>query len=172
MIPGFVIAGAPRSVLVRAVGPTLGQFGVSGALEAPVLTLYDSDSRAIATNTRWTTATNVDALRGATTRVGAFALAENSADSALFVTLNPGAYTAQTAGSNETTGVALVEIYEDGSSVVRRIDSARWPADKYRGARASRHGCERADSWIGRERRYGENRANPRSRSRAGWHSV
>jgi hypothetical protein len=115
LIPGFVIAGAPRAVLVRAVGPTLTEFGVSGALGAPVLTLFDADSKPIATNTRWTTADNLEALRGATTRLGAFALPENSADSALFVTLNPGAYTAQTSGANNTSGVALVEIYEDGT---------------------------------------------------------
>src|SRR5204863_8991726 len=58
LIPGFVISGAPRSVLVRAVGPTLGQFGVGGTLNAPVLSLYDSTSRVIAANTRWGTAAN------------------------------------------------------------------------------------------------------------------
>jgi len=101
-------------VLVRAVGPTLAQFGVADALSAPVLTLFDADSKPIATNTRWTTATNLDALRGAAIRLGAFALPEDSADSAIFVTLSPGAYTAQTSGVNNTSGVALVEIYEDG----------------------------------------------------------
>jgi inosine/xanthosine triphosphate pyrophosphatase family protein len=115
LIPGFVIAGAPRAVLVRAIGPTLAQFGVSDSLSAPVLTLYDSESKPIASNTGWTTAGNLEALQGATARLGAFALADNSADSALFVTLNPGAYTAQTSGANNTAGVALVEIYEDGT---------------------------------------------------------
>lgn len=98
LIPGFVIAGAPRAVLVRAVGPTLTHFGVADALGAPVLTLFDADSKPIATNTRWTTATNLEVLRGAAIRLGAFALPEDSADSAIFITLSPGAYTPRRQG--------------------------------------------------------------------------
>jgi uncharacterized repeat protein (TIGR03806 family) len=113
LIPGFVIAGAPRSVLVRAVGPTLAQFGVGGALNAPVLSLFNSDSQVIATNARWNSAGNANTVRDVAQRVGAFALPEGSADSALLITLSPGAYTAQTSGANNTTGVALVEIYDD-----------------------------------------------------------
>lgn len=104
--------GAPKSVLVRAVGPTHGQFGLDDALTAPVLTLFNAGQQPIATNTRWGTATNVAALRTTAQRVGAFPLPDNSADSALLVTLPPGAYTAQTAGANNGTGVALVEIYD------------------------------------------------------------
>jgi uncharacterized repeat protein (TIGR03806 family) len=118
LIPGFVIGGtASKSVLVRAVGPALQQFGVGGALASPILTLFDDKQQVIATNTRWSTATNASDVRLAAQRVGAFALSDTSADSALLVTLPPGAYTAQTAGANNTTGLALVEIYDADASV-------------------------------------------------------
>jgi len=45
-------------------------------------------------------------------QVGAFPLPANSADSAILVTLPPGNYSAQVAGANGATGVALVEVYE------------------------------------------------------------
>ena len=118
LIPGFVIApGANKNVLVRAVGPTLSAFGVVGALNAPVLTLFDSAQRTVATNTRWNTAANATNIRSAAERVGAFALPESSGDSALLLSLAPGAYTAQAAGANETTGVALVELYDADATV-------------------------------------------------------
>ncbi|HUR60508.1 MAG TPA: PQQ-dependent sugar dehydrogenase [Opitutaceae bacterium] len=112
LIPGFVIgAGAPKTVLIRAVGPKLADFGVSDAVAQPVLTLTQG-TQTIATNTRWNTATNASAIRDAAARVGAFALPEGSADSALLATLEPGDYTAQAAASNNANGVALVEIYD------------------------------------------------------------
>jgi hypothetical protein len=113
LIPGFVIAGSPRSVLVRAVGPSLSQFGVSGVLSQPVLSLFDSSAQIVATNTQWGSAANATAIQGAAERVGAFPLSRDSGDSALLLTLPPGAYTAQTAGLNNGTGVALVEVYDD-----------------------------------------------------------
>ena len=56
-VGGFVIApGANKNVLVRAVGPTLGSFGVAGSLASPVLTLFNDRQQAIASNTRWNSA--------------------------------------------------------------------------------------------------------------------
>jgi uncharacterized repeat protein (TIGR03806 family) len=113
LIPGFYIGGTTaKSVLVRAVGPGLAPFGVTGALARPVLTLFDGRQQAFATNTRWSTSPDAGAIRAAAARVGAFALPEGSADSALLVTLPPGAYTAQAVGADRTSGVALVEIYD------------------------------------------------------------
>ncbi|MEO6246123.1 MAG: redoxin domain-containing protein [Opitutaceae bacterium] len=112
MIPGYVIAGtAAKTLLIRAVGPALASFGVDGALADPVLTLY-SGAQALLTNDNWADAPNLAQLRAATTRVGAFGLAEGSRDAALLVTLPPGNYTVQAGGASDTTGVALVEIYE------------------------------------------------------------
>ncbi len=126
LIPGFVIAGASKPVLVRAVGPSLRQFGLNDALAAPVLTLFDADAKVISTNTRWSTAANATDVRIAAARVGAFPLEDDSADSAMLITLPPGAYTAQTAGANNSTGVALVEVYDAGTpgSTSRLINTA------------------------------------------------
>jgi hypothetical protein len=104
LIAGFVIVGdGPRRVLLRAVGPTLGGFGVAGVLADPTLELYRGEEK-IATNDNWDT----DDGRGA----GAFPLAAGSKDAVIIRTLQPGAYSAKVAGVDDTTGVALIEVYE------------------------------------------------------------
>jgi sugar lactone lactonase YvrE len=110
VIGGFVISGTtPETVLIRGIGPTLGQFGVTGALAAPQLALYDTNNDVLATNSGWGGTT---ALSQVFTQVNAFALPASSADAAILVTLPPGAYTAELTGLNGSSGVALVEIYE------------------------------------------------------------
>lgn len=113
LITGFVISpGGTKTVLVRAVGPRLADFGVPDALSQPVLTVF-RDAATIAANTRWTSAANAGEIRAVTPRVGAFALPENGADSALLLTLAPGAYTAQVgAPAGDPGNIALVEIYD------------------------------------------------------------
>jgi hypothetical protein len=115
VIAGFVIAGPDSSkeeVLIRAVGPGLKQFGVDGSIANPVLNLYDSQGKLVASNTRWNTNSNAAQVAAAARTNGAFSLELNSADSALLVSLSPGAYSAQVAGLNGSTGVALIEVYE------------------------------------------------------------
>ena len=117
LIAGFVIApGAAKTLLVRAVGPALARFGVSDAVASPTLTLYDGAERAMASNTRWNTATNAAEMRVVSARTGAFAFNENSGDSALLVSLPPGSYTAHVAGANNESGVALLEVYDGDSN--------------------------------------------------------
>jgi hypothetical protein len=120
LIDGFVISGPPNSqeqVLVRGVGPTLAQVGVtSGLLAQPSVSVYDSSGNLVATNTVWGTASNAAAIANATSESGAFALPSGSADSALLLNLSPGAYTLQVSGVNQTSGVALGEVYDIGSS--------------------------------------------------------
>lgn len=114
-IAGFVVSGPPgtkEEVLIRGVGPALAQFSVAGPLAQPVLTLFDSNGNQVAANTGWNTADNAAQIAAAITTTGAFQYALDSADSALLVSLPPGAYTAQISGLNGTTGVALAEIYE------------------------------------------------------------
>ncbi len=112
LIGGFVVQGpAYKRVLIRAIGPTLGAFGVTTALEDTVLTIY-SGSTVVATNDRWESAPEVAALKAATERAGAFALAANSEDAALLITLPPGAYTVEVRGKGESEGVALLELYD------------------------------------------------------------
>jgi hypothetical protein len=112
LIGGFVIGGAgTRTVLIRAVGPGLAQFGVTGVLAAPVVTVFSGD-RVLMSNAGWGTAENPVSLQAAAQRVGAFALPGGSLDSAVLAMLPAGAYTIQVSGANNTTGIALVEFYE------------------------------------------------------------
>jgi YVTN family beta-propeller protein len=113
IIPGFVISGTgSEQLLVRADGPGLAQFGVGGLLAKPSLSVFDNSGTSIATNTGWTTASDPTLVSTAASEVGAFAFSPGSADSALIVDLTAGAYTMQLSGVNNTTGVALAEIYE------------------------------------------------------------
>jgi uncharacterized protein (DUF1800 family) len=114
MITGFVVQeGAPKRVLIRAVGARLGQapFSVSGALANPQLQLFNADGTLVLANDNWAAAD-----LATMTAVGAFPLVNNSNDAALVATLSPGAYTAQVSGVNNTTGIALLEIYDVSGS--------------------------------------------------------
>ncbi len=124
-IAGFVVAGPPGSteqVLIRGIGPTLTQFGVSGALANPILTLFDSAGNRIATNAGWGSSLNAPQIAAAIQATGAFALPPGSADSALLLGLAPGAYTAPVTGLNGSTGVALAEVYETNDGAPRLIN--------------------------------------------------
>ena len=112
LVAGFVITGtAPKRLLLRAVGPTLGGFGVGGALLDPVLEVRPlGEARIVASNDDWA---GTAALKGAFGSVGAFGFTnDGSRDAALALELPPGAYTATVSGKSNTTGVALVEVYE------------------------------------------------------------
>ena len=108
---GFVLGGgSPTKVLIRAVGPGLAAFGVEGTVVDPQLTLFNSSSARIDSNDNWGGAA---ALTAAFNSVGAFALpGATSRDAALLVTLPPGGYSVQVTGVGNTTGTALVEVYE------------------------------------------------------------
>jgi len=112
MIAGFVINGsAARRVLIRAVGPALGAFGVPGTIAEPQLELYTSRGLLQASAGAWGLQTNADEIRSAAQVVNAFKLADGSKDSAMVVTLLPGAWTVQAGGPDGSTGVALIEVY-------------------------------------------------------------
>jgi sugar lactone lactonase YvrE len=107
---GFVIRGTEaKTILVRAIGPTLAQFGVPNALQEPAVTVFNSAGSAVGANTRWQGNAN---LVAAFTRVGAFPLAPDSGDSALLVVLPSGAYTAEVRGADGSSGTALIEVFE------------------------------------------------------------
>ena len=110
LIAGFVIGGSTaKTVLIRAVGPTLANFGVGSVLADPQLQLFQA-ATVIAANDNWG---GDPQLATVGTSVGAFALGHAaSKDAALLVTLPPGSYTAQVSGVGHTTGIALIEIYE------------------------------------------------------------
>jgi hypothetical protein len=114
LTPGFVIGGtAPKSVLVRAVGPGLAAFGVTGTLADPRLAIVPlGKTFAIASNEDWGDGGQAAALQAAFTNSGAFALPAGSKDAALVLRLPPGGYTVQVGGAGRTTGQVLVEVYD------------------------------------------------------------
>ncbi len=117
LIAGFAIGGnVPKRLLIRAVGPRLGAFGVTGVLADPRLELHLSDGRGgqqlFAANENWAEG-GVVALREAFAAAGAFDLGETTGrDAALVVTVPAGTFTAQVSGAGGATGEALVEVYE------------------------------------------------------------
>jgi uncharacterized protein (DUF1800 family) len=118
LIPGLVLSpgATSRRLLMRAVGPGLEPFGVTGLLSNPRLELFQGGTR-IAENDDWGTPTGLyaasaDALSDAFRRSGAFALPAGSRDAAIYTTLPPGGYTLQVSGVGGRTGEALVEVYD------------------------------------------------------------
>ncbi len=109
LVGGFVINGStPKQLLIRAIGPTLGDYGVTGEVSDPQLELYHNGA-VIAANDNWGTAGGVPA---ASTAVGAFTLPSGSKDAALVATLSPGLYSTVVSGVGNASGVGLVEIYD------------------------------------------------------------
>jgi hypothetical protein len=105
MIGGFIIGGGePAKVLVRAIGPSLTQFGVPGALQATTLELHDSNGNVIGSNQGWRS-TQEREIQATTIPP------TNDNEAAILATLVPGSYTAIVRGKNNTTGVGLVEAY-------------------------------------------------------------
>jgi hypothetical protein len=109
LIAGFAVSGTGSiRVLVRAVGPKLRSFGVSGVLDDPALRIIDSRGATVAANDNWDAA-----IAPLFSQVGAFQLDLGSRDSVILATLSANTtYTVQVSGVAETTGEALVEIYE------------------------------------------------------------
>ena len=110
LIVGFAISGTEnKTLLIRGVGPTLTQYGVSGVLADPQLKLFNQQGQQLQENNDWG---GGSALANAFTQTYAFALPAASKDAAMLVTLAPGIYTAQISGVGNTTGGALLEVYE------------------------------------------------------------
>ncbi len=102
LIGGFIVTGAePKKVILRAVGPSL---PVAGKLADPSLQLYGADGKVIAQNDNW------NAHRTEVLTTGVPPLDEH--ESAIVTTLQPGSYTAILRGLGNSTGVALVELYD------------------------------------------------------------
>ena len=102
---GFIVGGDhPTNVVVRVLGPTLADFGVTGALADPTLELHDGNGTIIAQNDNWKSSQQ-SAIQNS-----GYAPPKD-AEAAILAILQPGNYTAIVRGNNNTTGVALVEVY-------------------------------------------------------------
>lgn len=111
MIGGFILGGSPpeagnTGIVVRGIGPSLAQFGLSNLLADPTLQVRDSNGALLISNDDW----QDDPLQAA--QMNAHGLAPQDPDeSGIFATLPPGAFTAILAGTSGGTGIGLVEIY-------------------------------------------------------------
>lgn len=111
LVSGFVISEeGPRTVLIRAIGPTLADYGVSGVLIDPKLDIFSGET-VIVSNNDWADFPNASNTATVGSQVGAFALPASSSDAAILVTLNPGVYTAQVTSNDASSGVSIIEIY-------------------------------------------------------------
>ncbi|RME69151.1 MAG: hypothetical protein D6781_09265 [Verrucomicrobia bacterium] len=119
LLPGFVLQGEGRQrVLVRAIGPSLESFGVSGFNEDPSFHLLRRDAVSgdwveVGANDNWNEGPEDPALAEAFARVGAFELPDGSRDAAGVFELEAGEYSLQARGVGGNTGVTLVEVFED-----------------------------------------------------------
>jgi len=107
LIGGFIVTGTePKTMVLRALGPSLGRFGLSGVLANPVLKLYNSSHTLIARNDNWQSDPhNADIQKNGLAP-------PNLLESATLQTLAPGAYTVVVSGRNGAQGIGLVELYD------------------------------------------------------------
>jgi hypothetical protein len=118
LIGGFIVSGdSGKSVLIRALGPSLADLGVKAVLADPVLELYDSTGRLIAQNDNWTS------LPPGT--VPPEVQPSNPAEAVIATNLPPGSYTSVLRSADGSTGNALCELYdlEPGNSSVRNMST-------------------------------------------------
>jgi hypothetical protein len=106
LIGGLIVSGSTaKQVILRAIGPSLAAFGLSGVLQDPMLELHDNTGALIFSNDNWRetqeAAIEATGLQPADDR-----------EAAIVATLEPGAYTAILRGTDNTTGTALVEAYD------------------------------------------------------------
>ena len=107
LIGGFIIGGnQPKDIIVRAIGPSLANSGVANSLSDPTLELHDGNGNTVRSNNDWQQDPNAAMIASL-----GFAPSDPR-ESAVFVTLSPGNYTAVVQGVNGGTGVGLVEVYD------------------------------------------------------------
>jgi hypothetical protein len=110
MIAGFINNGnSSKAVVLRGIGPSLLDFGISDALLDPVLDLRGSNGSLILSNDNWKD-TQRSQIEGTVFQPN------DDRESVIVATLQPGAYTAALTGKNNTTGIGLVEVYDNNQA--------------------------------------------------------
>jgi hypothetical protein len=123
MIIGFNVTGGAKDMLIRAIGPGLGLFGVTGILTDPTLTLY-SGSTEIGANDNWADAGLSAALSDAFQAVGAFGLSDTSSkDAAMLATVDGSRTVHVKSPEASANGVVLLEVYDTGSGTSQRLNN-------------------------------------------------
>jgi Matrixin len=111
LIGGIIVGGnTSKPVLIRALGPTLTQFGVAGVLQNPYLELRDGNGNLVEANNDWQQSPE------AATIIADGKAPSNVRESAMARTLSPGNYTALVSGAGGTTGTGLIEVYDESPS--------------------------------------------------------
>lgn len=109
LIGGFIVTGTqPKKVIIRAIGPSL---ALTDKLLDPTLDLHNSAGSTIASNDNWTDSANRQEI------VASTIAPSDPREAAIVATLSPGSYTAVVSGANQTTGSAVVEVYDLDRSV-------------------------------------------------------
>jgi Matrixin len=117
LIGGFIISGTQsKTLILRAIGPSLLASGVTGVLADPVLEVHDSGGNVIASNDDWH-----DSAQASQIQQSGLA-PSNSLEAAVLITLAPGNYTAVVSGHGNSVGNGLVEAYEIDSNTTRLVN--------------------------------------------------
>ena len=107
LIGGFIVSGTePKTIVLRALGPSLSGFGLSDVLADPVLSVYNSSGTLITSNDNWQSDPNHFVVES-----NGLAPA-NLSESAIARNMPPGAYTVIVTGKDATPGISLVELYD------------------------------------------------------------
>ncbi|PYI92889.1 MAG: hypothetical protein DMF03_01655, partial [Verrucomicrobia bacterium] len=119
MIGGFIITGtANKTVLLRAIGPSLSNppINLTGTLQDPTLSVFNSSQQRIGFSDNWADASNAQSIPTALQPT-------NNLESAILISLAPGAYTAIVSGMNNGTGIGLVEVFDLDSNPVSKLSN-------------------------------------------------
>jgi hypothetical protein len=104
MIAGFIVQNAPVKAVVRAIGPSLQAFGITNALADTTLQLRDQNGALVLENDNWKTDQQQE-LENTGLQPS------HDLEAALVTTIQPGQYTAQVRGKNDTSGIGVVQVY-------------------------------------------------------------
>lgn len=122
MSAGFIISGGPMTVLLRAIGPALGNFALPSGevpLTQPHATLYDPHQQVIVAAEGWD---NSAAMSQLAAMVGAFPIPQNTTDTSFATVLPAGGYTLRVTSGDGNTGASLVEVYDADPNPLEQPD--------------------------------------------------
>ncbi len=126
MIGGFIIQGTERkTVIIRAIGPELTQFGIPNVLLNPTLELHDATGALIASNNNWQTTIIGGIILHSQVQqiINSGHAPMDPRESAIIANLPAGNYTAIVRGVSNTRGVALAEVYDLSPDSDSKLDN-------------------------------------------------